>query len=123
MNKKVKKLWLKALRSGEYEQGREYLVTTSNTYDKFCCLGVLCDIYARTHKSSKGFTEGPWDRKTLNFEDASFIKGTCMNSTIQENSKVGIWSDIGPYCDELTYMNDEDKKSFLEIADWIEENL
>ncbi len=33
--------WLKALRSGEYEQGRFMLRTSTN---QFCCLGVLCDV-------------------------------------------------------------------------------
>lgn len=40
MNKKIKKLWLKALRSGEYKQGKLAL----RIKNKYCCLGVLCDI-------------------------------------------------------------------------------
>jgi len=32
-----------ALRSGEYEQGRHAL----RVGDKFCCLGVACDLYAK----------------------------------------------------------------------------
>ena len=40
MNPKIKEKWLKALRSGEYKQGRESL----RKDDKYCCLGVLCDI-------------------------------------------------------------------------------
>lgn len=40
MNENAKK-WLVALRSGEYKQGRFDLRVGSN---KFCCLGVLCDI-------------------------------------------------------------------------------
>jgi hypothetical protein len=42
MDKRIKGLWLKALRSGEYKQGREYLNNNG-----FCCLGVLCDLYAK----------------------------------------------------------------------------
>lgn len=42
MNAKVKQLWLEALRSGEFRQGKELLHPTSETY---CCLGVLCEIY------------------------------------------------------------------------------
>lgn len=33
-------IWLKALDSGEYKQGVSYLVNG----DKFCCLGVACDL-------------------------------------------------------------------------------
>jgi len=43
MNKQVKKKWLKALRSGEYEQAQGQL----KEKDKFCCLGVLCDLHAK----------------------------------------------------------------------------
>jgi len=40
MKLEVKKLWIEALRSGKYEQGRGAL----NKDGKFCCLGVLCDL-------------------------------------------------------------------------------
>lgn len=43
MNKEVKEKWINALRSGEYEQTRMSLCNDG----KFCCLGVLCDIYAK----------------------------------------------------------------------------
>jgi len=41
MDPTIKKQWLKALRSGQYEQGRMALRTEAGTY---CCLGVLVDI-------------------------------------------------------------------------------
>ena len=41
MNPEVKQLWLDALRSGKYEQGKLMLRPTDNSY---CCLGVLCEI-------------------------------------------------------------------------------
>lgn len=34
------KAWVAALRSGKYEQGRHAL----NRNNKFCCLGVLCEV-------------------------------------------------------------------------------
>lgn len=34
-------LWVAALRSGKYEQGR----TNLNSRNKFCCLGVACEVY------------------------------------------------------------------------------
>jgi hypothetical protein len=42
MNKEIKEKWINALRSGKYEQGKSQLRSLSN---KFCCLGVLCDLY------------------------------------------------------------------------------
>jgi len=43
VNKRIKKLRVEALRSGKYEQANGQLQRS----DKFCCLGVLCDLYAK----------------------------------------------------------------------------
>jgi hypothetical protein len=46
MNPEIKDRWLRALRSGEYRQGRGRLKGTS-TFDgsaRYCCLGVLCEL-------------------------------------------------------------------------------
>lgn len=40
MNPEVKKLWVDALRSGKYKQGKRRLSIDGN----HCCLGVLCEI-------------------------------------------------------------------------------
>jgi hypothetical protein len=47
--KAITRKWLKELRSGQYRQGTGYLVQKSkdNKGDKFCCLGVLCDMAVR----------------------------------------------------------------------------
>lgn len=37
--------WIAALRSGEYKQGRLAL----HQGDEFCCLGVACELYAKTN--------------------------------------------------------------------------
>lgn len=36
--------WIKALRNGNYENGKHQLKTTTKDNNLFCCLGVLCDI-------------------------------------------------------------------------------
>jgi hypothetical protein len=43
MNPRVKRLWVKALRSGKYKQDLDQLRTDKG----FCCLGVLCDLYQK----------------------------------------------------------------------------
>ena len=48
----LRKRWLEALRSGKYEQGTDAL----RREEKFCCLGVLCDIYDPS--GWKGVSEG-----------------------------------------------------------------
>jgi len=40
MDQKLKKLWISALSSGKFEKGKGSL----NRENKFCCLGVLCEI-------------------------------------------------------------------------------
>lgn len=40
MNPRVRSKWIRALRSGKYQQGSSAL----REGDRFCCLGVLCDI-------------------------------------------------------------------------------
>jgi len=40
MNQEIKERWVRALRSGEYKQGNEYL----HSGDAYCCLGVLCEL-------------------------------------------------------------------------------
>jgi len=38
---KARRLWVRALRSGKYKWGKNSLHPTD---DKYCCLGVLCEI-------------------------------------------------------------------------------
>jgi len=52
MNKRIKTKWLKVLRSGNYKQGMTVLHSAGKRGGnyKFCCLGVLCDIYLKEKK-------------------------------------------------------------------------
>jgi len=45
MNTNIAKMWIDALRSGEYKQGK--FVLHNVTKDTWCCLGVLCDLYQK----------------------------------------------------------------------------
>lgn len=49
MDKRIKKAWVDALRSGKYTQGQCYLRsrTSFDGEDRFCCLGVLCDLHSK----------------------------------------------------------------------------
>lgn len=107
MNPEVKKLWLEALRSGKYEQGRGKLRSTDN---KFCCLGVLCDI------SNLGVWEG--GRFVYYLGSGGILPTAVM-----------VWAgldDVDPKIDSSVRSieaNDMFRKSFAEIADLIERNL
>ena len=50
MNKKIKAKWLKALRSGKFKQGKDQL----RLGNRFCCLGVLCEIQRGDYDGDKG---------------------------------------------------------------------
>lgn len=59
MNEEWKDKWVKALRSGEYQQGKELLCDDKNN---FCCLGVLTDLVIKETK------EFGWDEDHRNME-------------------------------------------------------
>lgn len=105
MDSKVKARWVAALRSGDYKQGRLRLRTTSKLAgDKFCCLGVLCDI------------EQPelWGKGKEWHND-----GSTAQLPYPLRLKLGIeCGDQG----RLVELNDSGS-NFEAIADWIEENL
>lgn len=54
MNKQIKRLWVKALKSGKYKQTKESLRDRKG----YCCLGVLCDIFKQ--RTRKGKWEKSW---------------------------------------------------------------
>lgn len=119
MNKDIKKEWVDVLRSGEYEQGTAYLKRDG----KYCCLGVLCEIY----KSKTG--NGKWEETTSlsNYKIERFVDGdnrdvSGISGTVQEWS--GLNDTLGelPNGENLARLND-DGMSFKEIADVIEKQL
>ncbi|CAB4142522.1 hypothetical protein UFOVP434_16 [uncultured Caudovirales phage] len=101
MKKQYKEKWLTALRSGEYAQTTH---TLSNA-EGFCCLGVLCDISPKMKLENLAGKERDYSGDTL--QDAS-LKFFGLSSEEQE---------------KLIEMNDDNGKSFKQIANWIEKNL
>lgn len=115
MNKEIKSRWLQALRSEKYLQGKSRLRSKD---DRFCCLGVLCDIYVE-----EGL--GEW----MKGDDCFDLNGSggYLPSDVIE------WADLPHYAGwlgtiegkpatTLSYLNDSGK-TFEEIADVIEEVL
>jgi hypothetical protein len=115
MDPKIKEKWIEALRSGKYEQGEG----TLNKDNKFCCLGVLCEVVG---------LEKHFD---------SFSLKTLYAIGSDEDGGIYLEDDLGPNCRKyfnidvdnekiLVNMNDgnEDYRihSFNEIADWIEKS-
>lgn len=114
MNKKIMQKWVKALRSGTYAQATDTLVTND---DRFCCLGVLCNLAAEDGQGEWVPRDNTW---------AFQAKYTSDTSALPDDIKY--WADMGSndgtlkdFHKSLAEMNDAGK-TFLEIADIIEDN-
>jgi hypothetical protein len=116
MKKKIKKLWLDALRSGEYAQGKGFLVSDGIEADNFCCLGVLTDI-AVEH----GIVEWENDDE-LNYiqdEDSEYREKFFLPDEVIQWAGLNDQTNIQRI---LAQMNDSGS-SFDSIADVIEKEL
>ncbi len=116
MNKDIKAEWIKALLSGDYGQGESCL----RQDNKFCCLGVLCDIHAKSDCADE-------DWKPDNYEDHMYYLGQSLSLPNEVRLWAGLtqsnptFSNIGmphPY-DDLAALNDNGY-TFEEIAKVIE---
>lgn len=97
-----RKLWVEALRSGKYEQGRGRL----RRLDNYCCLGVLADVAGCAWSKA---TDGRWKSERHTFDAPALARDF-----------VGLSQGEGSFGDTcLTGINDSGK-SFSEIADIIE---
>lgn len=120
MNPAVKQLWVTALRSGEYKQGRHGLKRGKRGNNTYCCLGVLCDIY---HKETG---KGAWVEDDLGNTTSSYSSFAGDSTYLPEC--VSNWSNLlasdpcFKYNKHLSTAND-DGVSFSEIATLIEDNL
>ena len=126
MNPKIKKLWLKALRSGDYKQGRGYLRRGNDT---FCCLGVLCNIHAQQNPDSELIKLSSFDRylEVHTYGGVSAIPPEEVLKWAGINRKsVTIDDHTVTMIDHLWKRNDgvfHCKHTFEEIADIIEEHF
>lgn len=104
MKKAIKNRWIKALRSGEYQQAKGRLQTENGD---MCCLGVLYDIQF----------DGYW---ILNEGSPRWsIEGRDAIMSLRFQESVGLLEHEESV---LTCMNDRGC-SFNQIADYIEEVL
>ncbi len=116
MDSRVKHLWLDALRSGEYKQGKGSLRDTDdNGEHSYCCLGVLCDLYSK--ETGTKWTGGNFMHGRTSFPSSEVAEWAGMDA----NERCGEFGDIytEDYAD-LTAMNDAGGSTFAEIADVIE---
>jgi len=122
--------WIEALRSGKYVQGRKALACKDGEEWKYCCLGVACELWQEIYgnlkeeikQSSIGHFLGepngaPVDVKYYNDVaqypiGIDFLREDFEASGLKESYQV-----------RLAILNDNDGKSFAEIADYIEKEI
>lgn len=99
MDTAIKRIWVMALRSGKFKQGKGALYNWHK--QEYCCLGVLCLVA----------------KLEIGGSNTVIVDGVNMGyCPIINLIPVGSYS-------RLMKMNDYENKSFPEIADYIEENL
>lgn len=116
MKQNIKKIWIEALRSGDYKQGTGALRITSEnekgeTIINHCCLGVLCNLHKKIMKK-KG-----WDGYNYLGEDC-FIPESVKKWAGLESGN-GAFEYKNGESTSLVSLNDEGK-SFKQIANIIE---
>lgn len=130
-NLELIKKWVKALRSGEYTQGKKALRDTENN---FCCLGVLCDITKEKLNLEWGLGvdeiyymgEEKCDG-VLPFEVSEYLGEVLDHRIVIRDSNSKIPEDVSRYLrfndTYLTELNDDYDLTFNEIADILEEEF
>jgi hypothetical protein len=112
MKKDVADKWVAALRSGQYQQGRNMLRTRDN---KYCCLGVLCDISGL----------GKWVDTPYIAEPGYRVSNWCvedlLSPPVQEYAGIATAGGVLPNKHTLSDMND-DGATFEQLADLIEQH-
>jgi hypothetical protein len=111
MLKSIAKKWVKALRSGKYEQGKKSLKSEQG----YCCLGVLCSLSPYKNNYTRMRPKNEFDNK---------LTTKLINCLLPE--KIQSWAGMSSADGRLgqttlTSMNDS-VYSFTEIADIIEKN-
>ena len=117
MNKNAKK-WVAALRSRKYGQCRGELCKIGKDYDRFCCLGVACDLF----QIEKGTLEITIDKPS--YERYTRIKYNDHGKYLPELVRqwLGLKSDLGDYNYDSLASDNDNRKSFKQIAKIIEDN-
>lgn len=141
MNQQVKKQWVEALRSGMYRQGKGTLRMRTPANDKFCCLGVLCDLYVQANPDDQhnrwpnrsyyrpgeriAFCYETWSDQAETWVD--FIECSGLPPAVREWAGLDIEDPLvndGGALEPLSVLNDSDTGwDFNSIASLIEEQL
>jgi hypothetical protein len=118
----VKQAWVLALRSGDYQQGEGTLCDVNWDHEPsfWCCLGVLADqlelpFVINDDERARGYyVPGSTGPRYL-----GFLPGAAASLVLADGAEAGFEALMS----KLVNLNDVEKLSFDEIADWVEANL
>lgn len=112
MKKEIAELWIKELKSGNWEQTKETLKDKNG----YCCLGVLCEIAAKQGICGR--------RNELDYYTFDGVEDVLPKSVLEW---AGMKSDNGSFDEgdehSLIHLNDKERYDFFQIAEVIESNL
>lgn len=117
MKPEVAKIWVDALRSGEYTQGKQALKFTKGGKWYHCCLGVLCELYDQNHEEKLEQTTDIYAEKTIVYFNGEH---EILPQIVADWA--GLGSRKGIHVVSLVDLNDNGY-SFKEISDVIEQNV
>ena len=114
------KIWLDALRSGEYKQGPNGVLHEKNDgVDEFCCLGVAAKIFAGEYTSVE-FSPIMGDTVRFRYDNHTAMAPDYVMEALDLVDDLGEHKHI--HDDSLAALNDRGV-TFAEIADIFEANL
>lgn len=134
MNQDIKTKWVNALRSGEYKQTSMKLCDGT----AYCCLGVLGDLYAKSHNTKwVAILDTDIDETVYTLLDSEFLLPSAVMqwAVVDEDPLVKIPNNIIAalsgdrehlVINKQTYLsvlNDNVGLTFNELADLIEASL
>jgi hypothetical protein len=118
MKEKILKKWVKALRSGKYKKGQGQLAILKDSEDdnskrvKYCCLGVLCDLYAKE-------TGIKWDGDLFEEESGALPKAVMKWAGLKSDDPHVLKEENGHGNSSAAELNDQTEPtvSFNKLAD------
>lgn len=106
--KKNRKAWTTALRSGEYKQGKGNLEKDG----AFCCLGVLCKL--------SGIERKDWGNGTISYGGDTAGAREAAREWIGLSTESGNFEDAEGNPNDLIGLNDTQGWTFQQIAELID---
>jgi hypothetical protein len=124
VKREIARRWVEALRSGEYDQTRGALQRQEPDEDGnpvgFCCLGVLCELAVEEKVIGSPTIGQGWvgygrcdHTSLLPDPDAEWAGFTCSDPELK----------VGGTTKTASYLNDEDRLTFADLAEVIERNF